>query len=226
LPLVQNEHGRAFDVEMSAQAGQAGQGRRKHGKNGMQLLARLNATTLFLQECLTSPRQIGAVLPSSKNLGRAMARWVPRDKSCYALELGPGSGSITEALLAQGLPEDRLIAVEQSPKLADLLRAHYPKATIITGDAFQLEELLRSHPVVADKIGVVFSSLPLLNFEPALADSLARQIRALLPPNGKLVQWSYNIGKRQPKAASHFRFVASQLVWFNVPPARVSVYRK
>jgi phosphatidylethanolamine/phosphatidyl-N-methylethanolamine N-methyltransferase len=192
----------------------------------MQLLARLNATTLFLQECLTSPRQIGAVLPSSKNLGRAMARWVPTDKNCYALELGPGSGSITEALLAQGLPEDRLVAVEQSPKLADLLRTHYPKATIITGDAFQLEELLRSHPAVAGKIGVVFSSLPLLNFEPALADSLARQIRALLPANGKLVQWSYNIGKKQPKAASHFRFVASQLVWFNVPPARVSVYRK
>jgi phosphatidylethanolamine/phosphatidyl-N-methylethanolamine N-methyltransferase len=192
----------------------------------MQLLARLNATTLFLQECLTSPRQIGAVLPSSKNLGRAMARWVPTDKSCYALELGPGSGSITEALLAQGLPEDRLVAVEQSPKLADLLRAHYPKATIITGDAFQLEELLRSHPAVAGKIGIVFSSLPLLNFEPELADSLARQIRGLLPANGKLVQWSYNIGKKQPKAASHFKFVASQLVWFNVPPARVSVYRK
>jgi phosphatidylethanolamine/phosphatidyl-N-methylethanolamine N-methyltransferase len=192
----------------------------------MQLLARLNATTLFLQECLNSPRQIGAILPSSRNLGRAMARWVPTNKNCYALELGPGSGSITEALLAQGLPEDRLVAIEQSPKLADLLRAHYPKATIITGDAFQLEELLRSHPAVADKIGIVFSSLPLLNFEPELADSLARQIRGLLPANGKLVQWSYHIGNKQPKAAEHFRYVASQLVWLNVPPARVSVYRK
>lgn len=192
----------------------------------MQLLARLNATTLFLQECLSSPRQIGAILPSSRNLGRAMARWIPTNKNCYALELGPGSGSITEALLAQGLPEDRLVAIEQSPKLADLLRAHYPKATIITGDAFQLEELLRGHPAVADKIGIVFSSLPLLNFEPALADSLARQIRGLLPANGKLVQWSYHIGNKQPKAAEHFRYVASQLVWLNVPPARVSVYRK
>jgi len=180
----------------------------------MQLLARLNATTLFLQECLNSPRQIGAILPSSRNLGRAMARWVPTNKNCYALELGPGSGSITEALLAQGLPEDRLVAIEQSPKLADLLRAHYPKATIITGDA------------LADKIGIVFSSLPLLNFEPELADSLARQIRGLLPANGKLVQWSYHIGNKQPKAAEHFRYVASQLVWLNVPPARVSVYRK
>ena len=192
----------------------------------MQLLARLNATTLFLQELVNCPRQVGAILPSSKNLAHAMARWLPLYSDAYALELGPGTGSVSEALLERGLREERLIAIEQSPKMADLLRKRFPRATIITGDAFQVDEILKQHPRQAERIGMVFSSLPLLNFEPHIADMLATKIRAILPLGGKLVQYSYHVGKKQPKAAAHFRFVASDLVWFNLPPARVSVYQK
>lgn len=192
----------------------------------MQLLAKLNATSLFLQELVNCPRQIGAILPSSRNLAHGMARWLPSHPDAYALELGPGTGSVSEALFERGLREDRLIAIEQSPKMADLLRSRFPRATIITGDAFKLDELLKLHPRKAEKIGMVFSSLPLLNFEENIADMLAKKIRALLPSGGKLVQYSYHLGSRQPKAAEHFRCVASDLVWFNLPPARVSVYQK
>ncbi len=192
----------------------------------MQLLAKLNATTLFLQEWLSSPRQIGAILPSSRQLAMAMAQWLPPEKDCYALELGPGTGVVTEALFERGLPQERLVAVERSAKMAELLRNRFPRARIIAGDAFELEDLIRQHPEVAGKIGVVFSSLPLLNFEPEMADRLARSIKALLPDNGKLIQWSYHIGNRQPKAAEHFQYVASHLIWLNIPPARISVYKK
>jgi phosphatidylethanolamine/phosphatidyl-N-methylethanolamine N-methyltransferase len=192
----------------------------------MQLLARLNATGLFLQEWLSCPREIGAILPSSKNLSFAMARWLPSDPDAHILELGPGTGSVTEALLARGLRRDRLIAIERSPKMADLLRVRFPGCHIITGDAFQLDDLVKQHVPQASHISAVFSSLPLLNFEPETADNLARKIRALLAPGGKLVQYSYHIGNKQPKAAAHFRQVAATRVWFNVPPARVNVYEK
>lgn len=192
----------------------------------MQLLAKLNATTLFLQELLNCPRQVGAILPSSRNLAHAMAQWLPPDSDACALELGPGTGSVSEALLEHGLREDRLIAIEQSPKMADLLRTRFPHAHIITGDAFKLDELLKRHPRFQDRIGMVFSSLPLLNFEEHIADMLAKKIRAVLPPGGKLVQYSYHLGSRQPKAAAHFRCVASHVSWLNLPPARVSVYEK
>ena len=192
----------------------------------MQLLAKLNATTLFLQELVNCPRQVGAILPSSKNLAVAMARWLPTHSDAYVLELGPGTGVVTQALLDRGLREDRLIAIEQSPKMADHLRTRFPRARIITGDAFQLDKLLKRHTRQADNIGMVFSSLPLLNFEPHIADTLAKKIRALLPPEGKLVQYSYHLGNRQPKAATHFRYLASDLIWLNLPPARVSVYQK
>jgi phosphatidylethanolamine/phosphatidyl-N-methylethanolamine N-methyltransferase len=192
----------------------------------MQLLAKLNATTLFLQELVNCPRQVGAILPSSKNLAAAMARWLPLDSDACALELGPGTGVVTQALLERGLREDRLIAIEKSPKMAGHLRTRFPRSKIITGDAFQLDKLLKRHARQMENIQVVFSSLPLLNFEPAIADSLARKIRNILPPSGKLVQYSYHLGNKQPKAAAHFRYLASDLIWLNLPPARVSVYQK
>jgi phosphatidylethanolamine/phosphatidyl-N-methylethanolamine N-methyltransferase len=192
----------------------------------MDLLAKLNSTTLFLQELVNCPRQVGAILPSSKKLAVAMARWLPPQADSYVLELGPGTGVVTQALLERGLREDRLIAIEMSPKMADHLRKRFPRATIITGDAFELDELLAKHAPKARNIGVVFSSLPLLNFEAHIADALAKKIRALLPPQGKLVQYSYHLGNQQPKAAAHFRYLASDLIWLNLPPARVSVYQK
>jgi phosphatidylethanolamine/phosphatidyl-N-methylethanolamine N-methyltransferase len=192
----------------------------------MQLLSKLSATTLFLQELVNCPRQVGAILPSSKNLATAMARWLPTNSDAYALELGPGTGVVTQALLERGLREDRLIAIEKSPKMADLLRSRFPRARIITGDAFELDDLLKQHLPPARNISVVFSSLPLLNFEPETADRLAKQIRAALQPKGKLVQYSYHLGNKQPKAAAHFRHLASDRIWLNLPPARVSVYQK
>src|SRR3954454_21884393 len=113
----------------------------KNNRPPMQLLTKLSATTLFLQELVNCPRQVGAILPSSRNLAAAMARWVPQDPNAYVLELGPGTGVVTEALLARGLREDRLVAIEMSPKMADHLRAKFPRATIITGDAFELDDL-------------------------------------------------------------------------------------
>ncbi|HEX4645746.1 MAG TPA: methyltransferase domain-containing protein, partial [Verrucomicrobiae bacterium] len=146
----------------------------------MQLLAKLSATTLFLQEWLTCHKEVGAILPSSKNLAVAMARPLPPKSEDYVLELGPGTGSVTEALLERGLSEERLIAIERSPKMAELLRKRFPRANIINGDAFQLDKLLHRHARYAENISAVFSSLPLLNFEPKIADDLAKKIRSIL----------------------------------------------
>jgi len=92
------------------------------------ILAALNDTTLFLQEWLANPQRIGAVAPSSPKLAAAMARWLPADPESYVLELGPGTGAVTQALLDRGLREERLVAIENNPKLARLLRRRFPSA--------------------------------------------------------------------------------------------------
>ena len=109
------------------------------------LLATLSDTTLFLQEWLGNPRRTGSIVPSSRQLAKAMARWLPTNPESFVLELGPGTGIITEALIHRGLREDRLVAIENNPKMARLLHERFPRAHIITGDAWHLDELLRNH---------------------------------------------------------------------------------
>src|SRR6516165_3138115 len=105
------------------------------------LLANLSDTTLFLQEWLGNPRKTGSVVPSSRLLAAAMARWLPANRESYVLELGPGTGMVTQALLRRGLREEKLVAIEHNPKMAQLLRERFPRAHIITGDACHLDQL-------------------------------------------------------------------------------------
>lgn len=186
----------------------------------------LHHATIFLREWLVNPQRTGAVAPSSPQLGAAMARGLPANPESFVLELGPGTGAITAALLREGLREDRLVAIEHNASLAALLRNRFPRARIITGDAWQLDTLLAGLTPPVTTVGAVISSLPLLNFPPAQADALAEKIRAILEPDGRWVQFTYRITKKRSRGGTAFRLAASQIVWCNLPPARVSVYQK
>ena len=77
-----------------------------------------------------------------------------------------------------------------------------------------------------ESVGAVISSLPLLNFSEEQAEALAQKIRDVLEPQGNWVQFTYRINKLRPRGAASFRLHASKIVWLNLPPARVSVFRK
>ena len=190
------------------------------------LIATLTDSSLFLREWFVNPQRTGAVTPSSPKLAAAMARWLPSDPESFVLELGPGTGAVTQALIEHGLREERLVAIENNPKLARLLRLRFPRAHIITGDAWHLDVLLRQHAEPIESVGAVISSLPLLNFPAAEADTLAEKIRAILEHGGKWVQYSYHLGNGHHKSATHFQRLASNIIWLNLPPARVNVYQK
>ncbi len=190
------------------------------------LLATLTDTTLFLQEWLANPKRTGSVVPSSRQLATAMACWLPSDPESFVLELGPGTGAVTQALIGRGLREERLVAIERNPKMARLLRQRFPRAHIITGDAWQMDVLLREHNEPIESVGAVISSLPLLNFPPEEAEALAEKIRAILQHGGKWVQYSYHLGNERHKSATRFHRLASNIIWLNLPPARVNVYQK
>ena len=181
---------------------------------------------MFLREWIANPQRTGAVTPSSPKLAAAMARWLPSDPDSFVLELGPGTGAVTQALIEHGLREERLVAIEKNPKMAQRLRKRFPSAHIITGDAWHLDVLLRQHAEPIESVGAVISSLPLLNFPAAEADTLAEKIRAILEHGGKWVQYSYHLGNGHHKSATHFQRLASNIIWLNLPPARVNVYQK
>jgi phosphatidylethanolamine/phosphatidyl-N-methylethanolamine N-methyltransferase len=190
------------------------------------LIAAINDTGFFLQQWFANPQRTGAIAPSSPRLAAAMAQWLPRDRESFVLELGPGTGAVTKALIDHGLREDRLVAIERNPKMARILREKFPRAHIINGDAWRMDELLRNHREPIESVGAVISSLPLLNFPEHEAEQLALKIRAMLQPGGNLVQYSYHLTNPHTRGAALFRPLASKIVWLNLPPARVSVYQK
>jgi phosphatidylethanolamine/phosphatidyl-N-methylethanolamine N-methyltransferase len=183
-----------------------------------------NDTSLFLSELLLRPQQIGAVLPSSRHLAGVMADWLPPDPDDYVLELGPGTGAVTLALLQRGLRQDRLVTIEKSERMASLLRRRFPHAHVINGDACQLDELLGRHVAGVRTVGAVISSLPLRMFTPEDANVLAGKIRSVLHPDGRWVQYSYWLGNGRRDATTRFDLLSTRVVWRNVPPARVSIY--
>lgn len=173
----------------------------------------------FLAELAQHPRQMGAFWPSSRTLAQAMARRLPKGFDHPVLELGPGTGVVTEALFARGLPPHRLVAVEKSTRLADVLRRRFPGARIVAGDALELDTLLRG-----ERFGAVVSSLPLKVFSKTDVARLAACVRTVLNPSGCWIQFTYQVFNGGLPAAT-FRRVSSDIVWFNFPPALICVFK-
>ena len=177
----------------------------------------------FLRLALAQPRQIGAVLPSSPVLSRAMARAAAKAGGLPVLELGPGTGAVTAAILRAGVSEQKLLAIERSEELLPDLRLRFPGVRFIGGDAFLAGEILAgSVPEWRGQIGVVVSSLPLLNFPADARDRLLEQLAEWLHPQATLVQFSYSL--RRHRGFSGLKEIGSKVVWLNVPPARVSEF--
>ena len=80
------------------------------------IMSTLSDTGLFLQEWFANPKRTGSVVPSSKRLASAMARWLPKDPTRYVLELGPGTGVVTDALIARACAKTSSSSSSTMPK--------------------------------------------------------------------------------------------------------------
>src|SRR5258708_25084660 len=121
---------------------------------------RLDDEVRFIRSWLEKPLETGAVAPSGKILARTMASYVDPNVTGPVIELGPGTGPVTEALVAQGVDPARLVLVEFDPTFCRLLRARYPEATVVQGDAYSLKRLLGG--LIQNQAAGVASVLPLV----------------------------------------------------------------
>lgn len=177
----------------------------------------------FLRRLIARPRSIGAIAPSSPALAQLMASQIDPTLPGAVLELGPGTGVITEALVARGISVDRIIAVEADDALARLMRERFPALRIVEGDAFDLDRTLPGE--ITGPLAGAASGLPLLNFPPAQRKALISSILARMPPGRPFVQFSY--GMSAPiRADGEITVELAGLVLANLPPARVWVYRR
>jgi phosphatidylethanolamine/phosphatidyl-N-methylethanolamine N-methyltransferase len=185
---------------------------------------RLDDEVHFLRSWMEKPLATGAVTPSGKPLARAMASFVDPDLDGPVIELGPGTGAVTAALVEQGVDPDRLVLVEFNPTFCQLLRARYPGATVVQGDAYALRRLAGS--VLRQPGAAVVSSLPLFTKPMKFRLRLVNDAFALLHPGAPFIQFTYAVVPPIPKALEGARTECSERIWLNLPPARVWVYRK
>src|ERR1700761_4926993 len=185
----------------------------------MPVTSRLADNFRFLKALATRPKAVGAVIPSGPKLARAMARQIDPVMG-PVLEIGPGTGVISEAILERGVAPSQLTLVEYDEELASLLAARFPKAHVIQGDAFDLDHTLRAPGGTA--FGPIVSSLPLLNHPMAQRLAYMQAVTRRLAAGAPLIQFSY--GNHAPVVPPPgFAVIRAAQVWANLPPAKVWV---
>lgn len=182
----------------------------------------LNDTLTFLRAWTHTPRRIGAVVPSGAPLARMMTAGI-NYLDGPVIELGPGTGAFTRALLARGIPLHRLALIEANLDFAQALRQRYPGLNVLSMDAARLGD---TPPLFGDELAsAVISGLPLLSIP---TDQVAAIIQGVfdrqLQPRGALYQFTY--GPRCPLSRSlltrlDLEAVRIGIVLRNLPPAVV-----
>ena len=185
---------------------------------------RLDDEVRFLRSWIEKPLHMGAVMPSSKLLARTMAQYVDVDSKGPVIELGPGTGAITNALIEHGVDQKRLVLVEYNPGFCALLRDRYPQARVVQGDAYALRDSLGE--VLEAPASAVVSGLPLVTKPMLTRLKLMRDAFMALAPGAPFVQFTYSVAPPIPKSLPGVSTEASERIWMNLPPARVWVYRK
>lgn len=180
---------------------------------------------LFIGSWLRSPLKVGAVTPSSDALAKAMAREVDLSAEGIVVELGPGTGAVTRALLRHGVEPERLLLVERDAHFCHLLHGRFPGVRVVHGDAGKLGGLIRD--MGSPRVSAIVSSLPLLSLGVGLQREILRESFSLLDEQGRFVQYTYGFAspvhpvlQRRLGVSGH---PVTRVVW-NIPPAVVWRY--
>lgn len=176
---------------------------------------------MFFRRWMANPLQMGSVVPSSPALCRRIVRQTRRAPDEVVLELGAGTGVISRALLAGGVPADRLFVVEIVPEMAAHLRRELPGVAVIEGDARRLAEVIpgRWH----GRIGTVVCGIPLVLLPKPEQRRFIDAIAAVAPGRGFL---HYSYCATSPLPMRRHGLVGKREAWtpLNFPPASVWRY--
>lgn len=176
---------------------------------------------LFFRALAFKPRTVGAIAPSGANLASLITSEITAATG-PVLELGPGTGVFTEALLARGVKERDLTLIEYGSDFMRLLQARFPRARVLWMDA----AWMASHDLFEKPLGAVVSGLPLLNFSSKKVIAILAAAFGNLRDGGAFYQFTY--GMQCPISKEHLDQLGLQAtcmgrVLLNIPPA--SVYR-
>ncbi|RWC03341.1 MAG: methyltransferase domain-containing protein [Mesorhizobium sp.] len=178
----------------------------------------------FFKGWIDKPKAVGSIVPTSSITARKMASVVNPMSGLPVLEVGPGTGVITRAILAHGVKPENLYAVEYSPDFVRHLRQLYPGVNVIEGDAFNLDATL------GDKSGLTFDSVisgvPLLNFPVEQRVAYVESLLDRIPTGRPVVQLTYGPLSPIPPGRGDYTVEHFHFVIRNIPPTQLWIYRR
>lgn len=178
----------------------------------------------FFKGWIDKPKAVGSIIPTSSFTSRRMASVIDTGSGLPVLELGPGTGVITKAILAHGVKPENLYTIEYSEDFVRHLQKQFAGVNIIQGDAFNLDKTL------GDKRGLVFDSIisgvPLLNFPVAQRVSYIEDLLTRIPPGRPIVQLTYGPLSPVPAGKGDYTVEHFDFVLRNIPPTQLWIYRR
>jgi phospholipid N-methyltransferase len=169
----------------------------------------------FLRAFAANPRQVGAILPTSRLAVRDMLDMADVPGASLVVELGAGTGSQTAEILARMGPDARLVALEIDPRLAKLLEERFddPRLQVVRDSAEHLQKHLGEQ-----RADVLVCALPFTSLEPGLRRHILESLPGALGPDGValVIQYSPLI---QSELRRLFASVRRRISPMNVPPA-------
>ncbi|RWM27103.1 phospholipid N-methyltransferase PmtA [Mesorhizobium sp.] len=178
----------------------------------------------FFKGWIDKPKAVGSIVPTSSITARKMASIVNPKSGLPVLEVGPGTGVITRAILAQGVKPENLYAIEYSNDFVRHLRRLYPRVNVIEGDAFNLDATL------GDKRDMVFDSVvsgvPLLNFPVAQRIAYIESLLDRIPVGRPIVQLTYGPLSPIPPGRGNYKVKHFDFIIRNIPPTQLWIYRR
>ncbi len=176
----------------------------------------------FFRAWVRDPKRVAAIVPSSTALAAAMTASIAPE-CAPVIELGPGTGVFTEALLGRGVPEHQIALVELCEEFAASLQRRFPSATLVQHDASRLGSVEFFGGELA---GAVVSGLPLLAMTPARVRRVLQDAFARLRPDGAFYQFTYGFRCPVPArllARLGLKATRVGVALRNLPPA--AIYR-
>lgn len=180
-------------------------------------------TELFFRQWLRSPKSMGAVIPSSRVLARAVTeavRWRPGQ---HVIELGAGTGAISQGLIDSGLPPEALMMIELDRPLFEYLRGRFPAVRVVNGDATRLIDIVGQQGIT--DVGTVISGLPMVTMPLTFQRAIIHQSLELLGADGCLLQYSYSPVSPIPARKLGVEAKLVKVVVRNLPPATLWRFR-
>jgi len=178
----------------------------------------------FFRGWIDKPREVGSIIPTSSITARKMASIVNPASGLPVLELGPGTGVITKAILATGLAPEKLYSIEYFEDFVEHLQRLFPRANVRQGDAFDLDTALgEARDLTFD---CAISGVPLLNFPAAQRVRYVEGILDRLPIGRPIVQLTYGPFSPVPPRQGNYVVEHFDFIIRNIPPTRLWLYRR